>query len=418
MERQKNWAGNYEYQARNILRPATIDEVQESVARSKKLKALGTRHSFNGIADSTEDLMSLENLDRVISLDRERLLVTVEGGIKYGELCRYLGAQGFTLKNLASLPHISVAGACATATHGSGDKNQNLSASVAEMEIVTASGDLCVLSREKDGDRFRGSVVHLGVLGVVTKLTLDIVPAFQIRQHVYSELPLAKLKEHFYDVVSTAYSVSLFTDWCRSVIDQVWIKSLIDANPVAETIYGARLSMADVHPIGGISAQNCTPQMGVAGPAHERLPHFRMEFTPSSGEELQSEYFVQREYAFDALLAIDRLRDQVAPLLQISEIRTIAADDLWMSPCYKQSCIAIHFTWKKDWPAVSKLIPLIETGLDRFGARPHWGKLFAMGHEKLQSLYKRLPDFVELMLELDPGGKFRNEFTERHLLGK
>ena len=413
-----NWAGNYEYHARKVLKPETIEDLQESVARSTNLKALGTRHSFNGIADSTGNLVSLENLSRVVSLDTERLLVTVEGGIKYGELCRYLATKGFALKNLASLPHISIAGACATATHGSGDKNQNLAASVAEMELVTATGDIAVLAREKDRDRFSGSVVHLGALGIVAKLTLDIIPAFEIRQHVYSDLPVARLREHFFELVSSAYSVSLFTDWTSSVIDQVWIKRRVgDDDPIAEDLYGASLTKEHVHPIKGISAESCTLQMGISGPSHERLPHFRMEFTPSSGQELQSEYFVHREHAFDVISTIDRLRDRIAPLLQVSEVRTIAADDLWLSPCYKQSCIAIHFTWKPNWPAVSKLLPVIEEGLEPFGVRPHWGKLFLMDHGKLRSLYKRLPDFAELMLDLDPGGKFRNEFSERHLLG-
>ena len=418
LERERNWAGNYEYQARRIHRPETIEQVQEVVARSKKLKALGTRHSFNGIADSSEDLVSLEKLDQIVSLDRERCLVTVEGGIKYGALCRYLAGESFTLQNLASLPHISVAGACATATHGSGVKNKNLAAAVAGMEIVTGDGDVTVLSREKDDARFNGSVVHLGALGIVTKLTLDVVPSFEMRQHVYVNLPLAELKDHFDELVSSGYSVSLFTDWSRAVIDQVWVKSrLDDVDTSTQSLYGALLATDHVHPISGISAENCTPQMGVGGPAHERLPHFRMEFTPSSGEELQSEYFVPLGHAFDALSVIDRLREYIAPVLQISEVRTIAADELWMSPCYKQACVALHFTWKKDWPAVSKVLPMVEAGLEPFGVRPHWGKLFAMQHANLITTYRKLPDFRDLILRQDPDGKFQNEFTERYILG-
>ena len=418
LERERNWAGNYEYRARRIHTPETLEQVQDLVARSTKLKALGTRHSFNDIADSSHDLISLEQLDQIVSLDRERKAVTVEGGIKYGALCRYLANEGFTLQNLASLPHISVAGACATATHGSGDKNRNLAAAVTEMEMVIASGEVVVLTREKDGEQFNGAVVHLGALGIVTKLTLDIVPAFEIRQYVYEDLPLGRLKEHFYELVSSAYSVSMFTDWRRSMINQLWIKSRDDGfESAAQTLYGATLATEPLHPIKGISAENCTAQMGICGPAHERLPHFRMEYTPSSGEELQSEYFVPREHAFAALSVIDGLREHIAPVLQISEVRTIAADDLWMSPCYKQSCVALHFTWKKDWTAVSKVLPMIEAGLMPFGVRPHWGKLFAMQHANLTKTYKKLSDFRDLILGQDPDGKFRNEFTERYILG-
>jgi len=155
--------------------------------------------------------------------------------------------------------------------------------------------------------------------------------------------------------------------------------------------------------------------MGVPGPWYERLPHFRMGFTPSAGKELQSEYFVPRRHAVEAILAMERLRDQISPHLLISEIRTIAADNLWMSPCYEQPSVTIHFTWKQDWPAVSKLLPVIEKELAIFEARPHWGKLFAMSPAELKSRYKRLPDFLQLSEKYDPHGKFRNAFLDRNI---
>ena len=411
MERQRNWADNYAYTARQIHRPATIGDLQELVARSDKVKALGTRHCFNDIADSPGDLISLEKLDRIISLDRDRHTVTIEGGIKYGTLCHHLATEEFALQNMASLPHISVAGACATATHGSGVKNQNLSAAVAAMEIVSASGDAILLSRDKDAEQFNGAVVHLGALGIVAKLTLDIVPAFELRQDVYENLPFATLEKYFDELASAAYSVSFFTDWSGPLINQVWLKSRATNSDPPPTLHGATYATENVHPLKGMSPENCTEQMGVCGPSHERLPHFRMEYTPSSGEELQSEYFVAREHAFKALFAISRMGEQIAPLLQISEIRTIAADNLWMSPCYEEDSVAIHFTWKKDWPAVSKLLPILEAALAPFAARPHWGKLFHMHPAKW---HPRANDFRELMLSHDSGGKFRNEFTERY----
>jgi len=413
-----NWAGNYDYGAARIHRPETVEQMQELVARCRKVKALGTRHSFNDIADTSEDLISLENFDQVVSLDRKRRTVTVKGGIKYGQLCQYLAGEGYALNNMASLPHISVAGACATATHGSGDKNKNLAAAVAGMEIVAADGELVELSREKDCEQFNGSVVHLGGLGIVTKLTLDVVPAFSVRQDVYQDLPLAELESHFDEIFSSAYSVSLFTDWSGSSFNQVWLKSCVAEDEdfeSAPTLFGATLATENLHPLKGMPPENCTEQMGVCGPSHERLPHFRMEYTPSGGEELQSEYFVQRERGFEALSAIDRIKENIAPLMLTSEVRTIAADDLWMSPCYKQSCVAIHFTWKKNWRAVSKLLTMIEEKLEPFDAKPHWGKLFAMHPAKLRSLYEKLAAFRELMSFYDPDGKFRNKFLEKHL---
>jgi xylitol oxidase len=417
-EPQQNWARNYTYSAARWHYPKTVEQVQELVMRCRKLKALGTRHSFNSIADTPEDIISLEHFDRVVALDHERRAVTVEAGVRYGQLCRYLHREGYALHNLASLPHISVAGACATATHGSGDGNGNLSTIVSAMEMVTANGEVIVLSLERDGERFHGAVVGLGGLGVVTKLTLDILPAFDMRQNVYENLPLSRLENNFDAILSSTYSVSLFTDWQSDRINQVWLKRRVSDNtPFApdSNFFGARLATRQIHPIAGHPAEFCTEQMGVVGSWHERLPHFRMDFTPSSGEELQTEYFVPRQHAFAALSAIARLREQVAPLLQISEVRTIAADNLWMSPCYQQACIAIHFTWKKNWEAVRNLLPLIEEQLAPFSARPHWGKLFTMSPARLQALYEKLPDFQNLLRFYDPQGKFRNAFLDTHI---
>jgi len=297
MTNQKNWAGNYQYNAAKIHHPKTVEEVQELVRRGQKIRVLGSRHSFNGIADSTHDLISSDSFNRVIALDKERLTVTVEGGIRYGELSQYLHREGFALHNLASLPHISVAGACATATHGSGNNNGNLATAVSAMELVTADGEIMSVSRQKDGDTFHGMVVGLGGFGVVTKLTLDIQPTFDMQQDIYENLPLSELENHFDEIMSSGYSVSLFTDWETETVNQVWLKRRVINGKKIEAesnFFDARPATRRLHPIASISAENCTEQMGMRGPWHERLPHFRMDHTPSSGEELQSEYFVAR----------------------------------------------------------------------------------------------------------------------------
>ncbi len=420
MENRRNWAGNYTYGAARLHRPETIAHVQELVAGCRKVRALGSRHAFNAIADSPGDLISLERLDRLVAIDRARRTATVEAGVRYGPLCRQLHREGFALHNLASLPHISVAGACATATHGSGDRHGNLATAVAAMELVTAAGEVVVVSRESHGEQFQGAVVGLGGLGVVTKLTLDLAPAFAMRQDVYENLPLEQLEAHFDDIVASADSVSLFTDWRGARFNQVWLKRRITdgaAREVAPEWFGARLATRQRHPIDGISAENCTEQLGRPGPWYARLPHFRMEFTPSSGAELQSEYLVPRRHALAAFRAIAGLRARVAPLLQISEVRTIAADALWMSPCYARACVGIHFTWVQDWPAVSKLLPLIEEQLAPLEARPHWGKLFTTSPARLRSLYPKLPDFQALLRRYDPEGKFRNAFLDTYIFG-
>ncbi|WP_028550288.1 FAD-binding protein [Paenibacillus sp. UNC451MF] len=420
MEVFRNWAGNYKYSTSHLHVPENTEQVQELVARCGRIKVLGTRHSFNGISDSTENLLSLQKLNRVIALDRTSSRVTIEAGVRYGELCQYLHSNGYALHNLASLPHITVVGACATATHGSGDLNGNLATAVHSLEVIKANGETIVFSRDQQDGVFDGTVVGLGGLGVVTKMTLDILPEFQMSQQVYDNLPLVQLKDHFDDIFSSAYSVSLFTDWKNATFNQVWIKQKTtnqSSDPMEPEFFGAARATARRHPVPGQTSENCTEQMGIPGPWYERMPHFRMDFTPSAGEELQSEYFVSRHDAYQALCAIDQIREYISPLLYVSEVRTIAKDELWMSPCYKQESVAIHFTWKPNWEAVQKVLPIIEEKLAPFHARPHWSKLFAMQPEQLHSLYEKLPDFQQLLLRCDPEGKFRNDYLNKYIMG-
>jgi xylitol oxidase len=423
MAKQKltNWAGNLSYSTDRLNEAASVEQVRSLLRSQDKVKVLGTRHCFNSIADSRHNLLSLKPMHEVVALDAGARTVTVDAGITYGQLCPYLDTKGFALHNLASLPHISIAGACSTATHGSGETNGNLATAVSALEMVTATGDVVRLSRKSDADLFRGAVVGLGALGVITRITLDIQPTYAVRQYVYENLLLAQMKDHFDEIQSSAYSVSLFTDWQKQRINEVWIKSRVAdgqtfvAHP---EFFDAKLAVRNLHPIAELSAENCTEQMGVSGPWYERLPHFRMGFTPSAGKELQSEYFVPRRNAVDAILALERLRDQVTPHLLISEIRTVAADDLWMSTCYRQPSVTIHFTWKQDWPAVRRLLPVIEKELSPFQPRPHWGKLFTLSPAELRSRYEKLADFVQLATKYDPKGKFRNDFLNTNVFAR
>ena len=413
-----NWAGNLEYSTDHVYYPKTVQEVQEIVKKCNKLRPLGSRHSFNKIADSTENLISLKELNKVVSLDKASNTVTVEGGMRYGELAPWLHENGYALHNLASLPHITITGSCATGTHGSGVKNGNLSTAVSAMEFVNAAGDLVTLSNKKDGEQFLGAVVGLGALGVVTKITLDLLATFNMKQVVYRNLPMKELEKNFDAIMSSGYSVSLFTDWKNKNINEVWIKSRVDdgsSGVIAPEFYGAKAATQNMHPVEDQSAENCTEQMGVAGPWFERLPHFKMGFTPSTGKELQAEYFVPIEHAYEAMMAIEKLHEKISPHIFISEIRTINADNLWMSPCYKKTCVSIHTTWKQEVDTVNSLLPLVEDQLAPFNARPHWAKLFTMPPSILQSRIEKLADFKQLLNHYDPKGKFRNNFINTNL---
>lgn len=420
-EKLTNWAGNIEYSTDNVYGASSVDDLRRFVRAHGNFKTLGTRHCFNRIADSSTQLLTTPFVDNDPVLDGAARTITVGPGVRYGTIAPVLEAKHFALHNLASLPHISVAGAISTGTHGSGVDNGNLSSAVTALEFVNAAGDIVTLSRKENSDIFPGAVVSLGALGVITKVTLNIQPTYQIAQTVYENLPFSSLKDHFDEILSAAYSVSLFTDWRNQRINEVWLKALYDSKkPRAKQpkdFFGATRATKNLHPIAELSAENCTEQMGRPGPWYDRLPHFKMGFTPSAGKELQSEYFVPHRNALDAILAVEKLHEQVSPHLMITEIRTIRADDLWLSPAYKQDSVAIHFTWKPEWPDVSQLLPIIERELAPFNPRPHWGKLFTLAPKELQSRYEKLPDFLALAKQFDPDGKFRNDFLNTNVFG-
>jgi xylitol oxidase len=412
---ETNWAGNYTYRARTIHEPETVDELRRVVAGAAKIHALGTRHSFNAIADAAE-LVSLAKIDPGIAIDRDAGTVTVGGAIRYGDLAVALEREGLALHNLASLPHISVAGAVATATHGSGIGNGNLATAVVDIELVTSEGDIVRFAR--GGAECPGAVVNLGALGVVTRLTLRVEPSYRVRQVAYEHLPWEDALGRFDAIMSAAYSVSLFTDY-GATVNQIWLKERIngtEGEPPAR-FYGATRATARMHPIAALPADACTEQLGIAGAWLDRLPHFRMDHTPSAGAEIQSEYIVPRERAAEAIAAIRELHDRIAPVLMISEIRTEAADDLWLSSAYERDGACLHFTWKQDSDGVAAVLPELEEALAPFAPRPHWGKVFAATAADLAPRYPRLADFRALAERLDPRGAFGNDFLDRHVFG-
>ncbi len=409
-----NWAGNYTYRAEIVHHPSTVDELAALVASRPKLRLIGSRHTFSSISDAAEQV-SLDLMPVDISVDASAQTVTVRGQVSYGELAARLQRDGMALANLASLPHISVAGAVATATHGSGDRSGNLATAVAGVELLTSSGELWRFSRS-DAD-FGGIVVSLGALGAVTAVTLDVELDYQVRQRVFEGLPWEALLTNFDGVTGAGDSVSVFALWDEPTVN-VWVKSRVGNEPeaVRDELFGARPARTDRHVIDGHDPDNCTPQLGVAGPWAERLPHFRMGFTPSSGEEIQSEYLVQRRHAVDAIDALRAIGVGLRPLLHVSEIRTVAADEMWLSPQYGTDTVGIHFTWRRDQEAVERALVDVEAALAPFEPRPHWGKLFLADAATLAARYPRLGDFAALAARLDSRGAFANDWIARHVL--
>lgn len=411
----RNWAGNITFSTAAIARPESVDDLRETVRRADKVRVVGSGHSFNRIADTEGTLVSLGHLPRRIDIDADARTVTVDGGATYADIAPALFEAGLALANVASLPNITIAGAVVTATHGSGDRNQNLAAAIAALTFVTANGELVSL-RRGDAD-FDGAVVNLGALGVIAEMTLDVVPSFDVRQTVYLNLPVTTVIGNLDALTSCAYSVSHFTRWQGNAVDQLWVKALASAGEPPADILGALPATAPSHPIPGMDGSVCTGQFGVPGPWHERLFHFAIGNTASAGAELQSEFFVSRADAPAAIAALHAAQDQFNAALFISEIRSVAADTLWLSSAYEQETIGFHFTWRPEWDRTIAAVRAVEEALAPFRPRPHWAKLFSLPGTQLRPLYPRMSAFQDLVRRMDPSGKFTNAFVADLLRG-
>ena len=407
-----NWAGNVVFSTTDVRRPGDVAELQQVVRDARLVRALGTGHSFSPIADTTGTLVSTRDLDLGVEVDPRRRVACVPGGASFAEVATALHAAGWALPNLGSLPHISVAGACATGTHGSGSALGSLATAVVGLELVRADGELWeVHAGEPD---FAGAVLSLGALGVVTRLWLAIEPTYDVSQEVVLDVPVAQVVAHVEEILASAYSVSIFSSFGDpATIDSVWRKRRLDRPEVPWTLGGTPATEL-VHPLRGLDAAAATEQLGSPGPWHERLPHFRLEFTPSAGEEIQSEFFLERRHASAALAALVEAAPRIAPALQVFEMRTIAADDLWLSPFRERDTVAVHATWVRDLARVRPALAALEEVLEPWAPRPHWGKV-SLGFDaaRLADLYPLLPRFRELGERLDPERCFVNEHLSR-----
>ena len=406
------WAGSHTFGAERLVRPSSVEEVQDLVAGCERVRALGSRHSFTDIADTTGTLVVLDGLAPEVVVDEQAGTASVTAGTTYGVLATAIEERGLALAAMASLPHISVAGAVSTGTHGSGDSTGSLASAVRGLEIVGPDGRLRTV-RRGDPD-FDGSVVAMGALGIVTRVELDVEPSYQVSQTAYTGLTWSSVEERLDDLTGHGYSVSLFTRFGPAEVDQMWVKARSGA-PAPEAVVGAVAADRTLHMLEGADAAAVTAQGGVPGPWLERLPHFRMDLTPSRGAELQSEYLVPRTHAVEAIGHLRRLAPGFRHLLQVCEIRSIAGDDLWLSGAHGRDTIGLHLTWDLDPAAVIEALGPVEDALLPLGARPHWGKVFRAGASELEPLYPHYGDFRGLRDRVDPDRVFGNAWLDRVL---
>lgn len=403
-----NWAQNQTFQARICSSPRSIEQLQELVAGAERVKAVGARHSFTTVADSPGGVqISLDQMPVEVVVDPVRMTATVGAGMSYGAVADALQQEGYALANMASLPHISIAGGTATGTHGSGDRLGMLATSVAAVELITADGSLTRVGRT-DPD-FAAVAMGLGAFGVIARVDLDIEPTYEVRQDLYDNPSWETVLDDLDGVMASAYSVSLMGTYGGDRLREVWQKQRLDSalSPAPPTGWGGTLR--DWTPPKG---HKLSPQGGIPGPWSERMAHFVRDCEPSTGgDELQSEYFVARGHGVDALNALRALGADIDPHLWGSEIRTVAADNLWASPAYERASVCIGFTWKKHPPEVGALLPRVEAALEPFEPRPHFGKLFDL--PEVLERFPKMSEFLRAVDRWDPRQKFHNPFLGR-----
>lgn len=407
---RSNWAGTYTYRAR-IERPTSLDELGDVVARADHVRGLGTRHSFTDVADGPGVLVDMTGIRTAPVLADDRRSVTLGAGSRYGDVAPELDRQGVALHTMGSLPHISVGGATATGTHGSGSRLGSLSSAVSALEFVDATGDLRTVRRGEPD--FSGSVLHLGLLGLVRRVTVDVEPTYRMRQDAYGPIPWATFTANVAEVFAAGTTVCCFTNWDGEV-REVLVKSRVPDGADDVAVPSDVLGAAKLPPVPGDGLR--TARDGSVGPWWDRIPHFTIDSVPSVGSEIQSEHFIPLRLAAEALDAVHALGDRLAPHLHVAELRTMAGDDLLLGPTRGEDVLCIAFTWRKHVDEVAALLPHVEHALAPFGGRPHWGKSTSLGAEDLAGLYPGLPAFRDLVHRTDPGRKFTSGFAER-LLG-
>lgn len=414
-DRLVNWAGNHTYTAGRHVVAGSVEEAQQVVAESEQVRVLGTRHSFNALADTAGTLLDLTAITAEPELDTDGGTVRVAAGTPYRVVASFLQERGLALANLGSLPHISVGGACATGTHGSGAGNRILGAGVRRLELIAPDGSLrAVEQHDPDLD---GSVVALGALGAVTRLDLEVEPTYLVQQDLYGHLAWTEAIERVTELLGSAYSVSVFGRWNDTDPTEVLVKHRVETEdaPAPEWPDGVPPMAADAA-FRLLPGEDHLTLRGAPGPWAERLPHFRGDRQPSFGDEIQTEWFVDADDAVPALRAVTELTaslgGELEALLAVTELRAVRADELWLSPAQGRETVALHFTWRNDPMAVLSMALRIEDALAPYAARPHWGKVHG---DVDPGLYPRLDDFRDLRDRVDPAGKFLNDHVARVL---
>uniref|UniRef100_A0A915D0Y3 FAD-binding PCMH-type domain-containing protein n=1 Tax=Ditylenchus dipsaci TaxID=166011 RepID=A0A915D0Y3_9BILA len=417
-----NWGGNFNFSTQDIKYPTTTAGVQQLVKECKgKIRPVGTRHSFSEIANTNDTLICLVHMNLILSVDPSVPSVTVQAGITYTDLIPFLQSIGLAIPMMASLGEISIAGAINTAVHGSGAGIGNLATQVLGLQMVLADGSVVQYSKGQNDTELAAATVGLGALGIVTQVTLQAQPTYNLAINVFENMDMSVLDTQLYNITHSGYAINMWSTFgTPGVLDQVWITTKVDSNGVnaygnVSQLYGAPAATAQSSPIAALPPTYVVPQMGIVGPYYERLTDYDLGLSGQEGQQTQSEYYVDFDDFVPALKALQTLSAEINAVVYVALFRITEKDELWMSPQYKKTTMAIHFSWQPKLDQVMALLPKIEAALAPFNPIPHWGKLYTLKPEQYLPLLPKYPEWREQVELHDPTHKFRNKWLEENI---
>lgn len=422
----RNWAGNVQFTAQSFIQPENETEIAAALLKSEQLRVVGTGHSWSTICTTNQNLLNLDRYNKVLQVDKEKLQVTVQPGIKLWQLNEYIDKQGLALKNLGSIARQSLAGAISTATHGTGIGFQILASQIEKFKLIKPDGDILEIHSEKDKDLFNLSIVNLGALGVISEMTINVVPAYQLHDRTY----VAPLQEVIDNLDELVEETDHFKLWWFPHVDQAVVYRYTRTQQAAND---SRLRQWLMDEFLSVNVYRLLLKAGNINRDWRRninrtlvkkfiQPLNRIEKSYKVFNVLEPPIHREVEWAFDISVAKELLREYTSFINAskhrinfIQEIRFTKADEYALSPCYGRNTMwlgaynADNFGWEE-------LMSDFESLAIKYKGRPHWGKEFNVSATYLQQQYPNFKKFTTLREQFDPTGKLLNDFTKRLFL--
>lgn len=423
-----NWAGNQSCAPTSIRRPTSEAElvaiVKEAANNGTRVKCVGAGHSFTPIACTDGVLVDLSGYGRILSHDPGARTVTMQAGITLSTLCDELDQRGLALENMGDIGYQSIAGAAATATHGTGWHFGNISSRIVGMRLIAGDGSIVDATSDENPEVLAAARVGVGALGIVSTVTLQAVKAFRL--HAIEEpMRLDDLLSDFDGYMSSADHVEFYwvphTSWALTkrnrrtdepAMPRSKAKAVIDDLLITNVGFGALCRVGRRRP-------NLIPRLAKMLPSTGRLEYTdrsdRVFTSPRRVKFYEMEYAIPRDAIPEALNRVRRLVDEAGIQLSFPvEVRVVSPDDIPLSTAHGRATgyIAIHVYQGTPYDTYFQGVERI---MDSYHGRPHWGKMHFQGHETLAQRYPKWDEFQAVRRRLDPEGRFTNQYLERVL---